>query len=125
MSQIEIPDPPGYKVVGYGLPKSGKPYLDNKGNVHVPEADFVHFSYPLLERVAVWRDATIDDLKRAPCKARMRCGPKHEWMHLELGGIKFSYENPKTQWITVGGARYNECQVIDDSNQYPEACIKS
>lgn len=77
-----------------------------------PKWNFDECDYRIAE--PKWRDATIDDLKRAPIKARMRGGPKHEWILLELGGIKFSYENPRLQWITVGGARYDECQVIDE-----------
>lgn len=78
----------------------------------IPGWNFEVFDYRVAE--PKWRDATIDDLKRAPCKARMRCGPKHEWMILELGGVTFSYENPRRQWVTIGGARYNDCQVIDE-----------
>lgn len=113
MSTIEIPDPKGYKVVGYRPPKEGEWYLRPSGSLEVA-TDGYAYCYPILEAVEVWRDATLDDLKRAPCKARMRVGPKQQWIDTKLAGVKLSYSHPFLQWIIVNSTKYNECQVLDE-----------
>jgi hypothetical protein len=113
MSTIEIPDPQGYRVVGYRPPKEGELYLAPRGEVQSAANDYSH-RYPIVERIEVWRQATLDDLKRAPCKARMRVGPKQQWIDIELAGVKLAYSHPFLQWIAVNNTKYNECQVLDE-----------
>ena len=114
MSQIEIPDPSGYKVVAYREPKNGELHLRPGGGVEIASDDYA-YCYPIVERVEVWRDATIDDLKRAPCKARFRNYVHHEW----LEGVLAGYVTPKLTsepWISSNINRFKFCQVIDQKS---------
>lgn len=111
MSLIEIPDPPGYRVVCFGTPRKGQRYLSANGNVCVASRDYQTANYPVLEAVEVWRDATIDDLKRVPCKARFSDLEQGFWTHGSLHGWELSAAG--ALWINSAGMRYEACQVLE------------
>lgn len=57
-----------------------------------------------------WRDATIDDLKRAPLKCRVKQFEDYEWISRELTG----YDCSKPSWKTEDCYWWSCCQVIDE-----------
>lgn len=73
-----------------------------------PIWNFDKYSYRVAE--PKWRDATIDDLKRAPIPCRMRNFLDETWIDGTIDG--YSVNVPKWR---VNGTRWRECQVLDDN----------
>lgn len=116
MSLIEIPDPPGYKVVAYRPPKRGEWYMDGRGGKPLKAGDDFDLSYHfILEPVEVWRAATIDDLKRAPCRARFRDKNSQVWANDRLSGWK--YTGVGIQWFSSDDCAWRFCQVLEVPNE--------
>jgi len=112
MSLIEIPDPPGYKVVAYRKPKHGEKFLESLDVISKADVDYEFSSRPILEPVYVWRDATIDDLKRAPCKARFKTSDGR-WIVSNVYGFKV-HADSSCSWISKDGGYFPECQVLEE-----------
>jgi hypothetical protein len=113
MSLIEIPDPPGYRVVAYRPPKKGEWFVNVVGCITCADYDFSEYSFPILQPLEVWRDATIDDLKRAPLRARMRARNSSQWTELMLVGAKWSTIASAIFWLSDGEIWYSQCQVLE------------
>ena len=112
MSLIEIPDPPGYSVVAYRSPKKGEWFVNVVGLIACADYHFSEYSYPILQPLEVWRDATIDDLRRAPVRARFSDdGVKWCDGDGELRGIKLTKAIPV--WIADDDCDYKYCQVLE------------
>jgi len=58
-----------------------------------------------------WRDAMIDDLKRAPVKCRVRAANDKEWIESRLIGHSLG---SNTRWRTHDFFWHAHCQVIDE-----------
>ena len=112
MSMIEIPDPLGYRVVRFGTPLKGHSYLSSDGTVCVASRDYAIGYYPILETVEVWRDATIDDLKRL-CRARFRPRNDSSWTDSQLIGGKWSRIASSYFWLSSDEIWYSQCQVLE------------
>lgn len=110
MGMIEIPDPPGYRVVGYGAPKAGQPYLTYDRDVYFASKDRENEYRILLEPVEVWRDATIDDLHRVPLRCRVLYDDA--WANKTLVG--FQHCGHEVLWVMSNGLRYSKCQVLEE-----------
>lgn len=74
-----------------------------------PSWDFCSFDYRIAE--PRWRDATIDDLKRAPLKCRVRACDFEDWQESILTG--YSKHNV-VKWQTSDFFWHTQCQVIDE-----------
>ncbi len=71
--------------------------------------NFNDFEYRIAE--PRWRDATIDDLKRAPLKCRVRQLSDCDWQESKL--IEYS-ASPLQGWRTIDFFWHTQCQVIDE-----------
>lgn len=112
MSLVEIPDPPGYKVVAYRSPNKGESYLEDDGSISVADGIAEYFKFIILQPLEVWRDATIDDLRRAPLRAMFRDKLDENWTESSLIGFR-TYEG-KQEWVNMhGGFHWRYCQVLE------------
>ena len=73
-----------------------------------PKWNFSEYNYRIAE--PRWRDATIDDLKRAPMPCRVRGEDGDKWRHEMLRG----YDCKEPSWLTMAYGWYEQCQVIDE-----------
>lgn len=82
--------------------------------------NFAECDYRIAE--PKWRDATIDDLKRAPLPCRVRDRELQEWANgYLLIGYMASGEGPR--WIAQGFTTFWFCQVIDEDQ--PREAMRS
>lgn len=80
------------------------------GMAATPCWDFDDYDYRIAE--LKWRDATIDDLKRAPLPCRVRDHILNDWISDLLVGYVASMNG--CNWMVRGGERFLFCQVLDD-----------
>lgn len=114
MSLVEIPDPPGYKVVGYDMPKKGQLYACDSGGVCEATFNYSNTRVPIVEPVVVWRDATVADLERAPVKCRAKDEENGPWIEKVLLGYR-SISRPYI-WVTDDMTIHTVVQVVDESS---------
>ena len=114
MSLVEIPDPPGYKVVGYDMPKKGQLYSGANGRVCQATFDYANSRVPIVEPVVAWRDATLADLERAPVKCRAQNEENGPWFDKVLIGY-FVGTKPFV-WLTDDFVHHVSVQVVDESS---------
>ena len=114
MSMIEIPEPDGHKVIGWGSPRNGQPYIGCSGIVLRAGSDhspIAHFA--LLEPIETWRDATFSDLGRMPLRCRVS-ETGAVWREATLAGFSSLSGEPLWLATAAGNSSWRMCQVLDE-----------